>query len=48
MSENSREQAPEGIVIRLGEGRRIAIPGVPEITTVKAAAADTGGKGVRP
>jgi hypothetical protein len=44
MSENGNEQAPAGIVIRPGGGRRIEIPGVPEITAVKAAASDTSGK----
>jgi mannose-6-phosphate isomerase-like protein (cupin superfamily) len=43
MSGHSHQQAPEAIIIRPGEGRRIAIPGVPEITMVKAAASDTSG-----
>jgi mannose-6-phosphate isomerase-like protein (cupin superfamily) len=44
MSGDSDQQTPEGIIIGPGEGRRIEIPGVSEITTVKAAAADTSGK----
>jgi mannose-6-phosphate isomerase-like protein (cupin superfamily) len=44
MAGHGHQQAPKRVIIGPGEGRKIEIPGVPEITTVKAAASDTSGK----
>jgi mannose-6-phosphate isomerase-like protein (cupin superfamily) len=41
--EQQIQQIPQRFVIRPGEGREIKIPGVAEISTVKAGGAETGG-----
>lgn len=43
MAVQGDERVLQGFVVRPGEGRTIAIPGVSEVTTVKASGADTGG-----
>lgn len=44
MAGQGQERGLPGFVVRPGDGRQIEIPGVPEVTTIKAAAADTGGR----
>jgi mannose-6-phosphate isomerase-like protein (cupin superfamily) len=43
MAIQDEQQAVRGFVVRPGEGRQIKIPGVPEISMVKAGRVDTGG-----
>ena len=42
MAVEGRQESLRGFVVRPGEGRQIKIPGVPEISTVKAGGGDTG------
>ena len=43
MTVQSEQQSVRGFVVRPGDGPQIRIPGVPEVSTVKAGGADTGG-----
>src|SRR6266852_488554 len=43
MEKQGERQRLRGFVVGPGEGRQIKIPYVPEISTIKAGAADTGG-----
>ena len=43
MTAQGEQEELRGFVVRPDEGRQIKIPGVPEIATVKAGGADTGG-----
>jgi mannose-6-phosphate isomerase-like protein (cupin superfamily) len=43
MGQQGQEHVLPGFVVRPGEGRQIAIPGVPELATIMVTGTDTGG-----